>query len=85
MLSGYAMTTYRITVRDDGEPAEGVERHASMEAARRSAVRSAVRIFMDTRELDSPMTATVTVRDENTQVAHIVRVSLLVSHTVERS
>jgi hypothetical protein len=50
MLSAYAMTTYRITVRDDGDPAEGVERHASMEAARRSAVRSAVRIFMDTRD-----------------------------------
>jgi hypothetical protein len=31
------------------------------------------------------MTATVTVRDETTQVAHMIRVSLLVSHTVERS
>ena len=55
-----------------------------MHAARQSAARSAVGILLDTRKLDGPLTATVTVRDEASTSADVVRVTVLVSHTAER-
>ncbi|WP_281422789.1 hypothetical protein [Sphingomonas yunnanensis] len=40
-------------------------------------------ILLDTRKLDDPLTATVTVRDEASTSAGVVHVTVVVSHTVE--
>jgi hypothetical protein len=55
-----------------------------MHASRQSAARSAVGILLYARKLDGPLTATVTVRDENTKLAHTAPVGVLVPYTVER-
>jgi hypothetical protein len=54
-----------------------------MEAAHRSAVRSAVDILMDAKTFDGPLVASVAVREAATNVTRIVRVAVLVSRTFE--
>jgi hypothetical protein len=77
------MPSYHIVVRDGAsEPCEGIETHPDMEAAHRSAVRSGVRILMDTEVLDGPLAANVAVQEASTNVTRIVRVAVLVSHTI---
>ncbi|MHC9417676.1 DUF6894 family protein [Sphingomonas citri] len=79
------MPSYHITVRDGApEPCEGVERHRSMEAAHRSAVRTAVGLMLDSEQLDGPQIASVCVREEDTNVTRIIRVAVLISHTIQR-
>lgn len=80
-----AMPSYHIMIRDGApEPCEAVETHPDMEAAHRSAVRSAVGILMDTEVLDGPLAANVAVREASTNLTRIVRVAVLVSHTIQR-
>lgn len=80
------MPSYHITIHDGApEACEAVESHQDMETAHRSAVRSAVGILMDTKVLEGPLQAHVLIRDEATNVTQVVRVSLLLSHTIQRS
>jgi len=77
--------SYHITIHEGAlEACEAVESHQDMETAHRSAVRSAVGILMDTKVLEGPLQARVLIRDEATNVTRVVRVSLLVSHTIQR-
>ena len=79
------MPSYHIMVRDGAEEIdEAVETHPDMDAAHRSAVRSAVDILMDTETFDGPREASVAVRESSTNLTRIVRVALLVSHTIQR-
>lgn len=79
------MPSFHITIRDAApEPCEGDESHTGMENARQSGVRTAVRMMLESKTLEGPQQAMVTICEQATTVTHIVRVSLLVSHTVRQ-
>lgn len=79
------MPDYRIAFDHGDERVERVEHHASMEDVRRAAVRFVVGVLLDDGEVDGPLSVKISVRDLASGIAHLVRVSVLISHTIDRS
>ncbi|TCP36564.1 hypothetical protein [Sphingomonas sp. BK235] len=77
MFNG-SVTVFRITVADNEDVSEGLERHASYSAARYSAVRSAVNIMLSKPTKLFTRVATCEVRNETTGAATMFDVNLTV-------
>ncbi|MBB3693173.1 hypothetical protein [Sphingomonas sp. BK580] len=70
------MPEFRISITDDEATSEGIERHESYAAARRSAVQTALAFLFDREVLPPALAATCEIRNEETGLAKRFNVDL---------